>query len=162
MTLRSTFAPAARPEGRVFLQVEEPRWRTIDLALLRRAARLALRYARPPGGITILLAGDDRLRRLNEQFRGKARPTNVLSFPSTGSTKEYLGDIAVAYGVAEREARSANKSLGDHAAHLVVHGVLHLAGYDHVRARDARAMEGLEALILTDMGIGDPYAIAAE
>jgi probable rRNA maturation factor len=155
------------PEGtsvRVVLKVEEPEWRVADLALLRRAARLALLGAKRMGGLTVLLADDQTLCVLNERFRRKPNPTNVLSFPVRSPDDGYLGDIAIAFGVAAREAAAARKSLSHHAAHLVVHGVLHLLGYDHQSAREARIMEGLEVTILKQMRIGDPYAlpVAAE
>ena len=103
------------------------------------------------------MASDAKLRALNRDFRGKDKPTNVLSFPAAANAEGYRGDIAIAYGVTAREAKAAGKSFADHAAHLVVHGVLHLAGYDHERARDAKIMEPLEVKILAGLGIADPY-----
>jgi probable rRNA maturation factor len=157
-------APGRRVAGageaaRIALRVEEPKWRVADLTVLRRAARLTLTSRRRAGELTVLLTNDDRLCAFNEQFRRKARPTNVLSFPATSQDEGYLGDIAIAFGVTEREAATARKDLTEHAAHLVVHGVLHLLGYDHESAREARAMEGLEVAILEQMGIGNPYAV---
>ena len=111
-----------------------------------------------PGKLTVLLTDDARLRALNAAFRGKDKATNVLSFPAPPSEALYLGDVALAYGVTEREARAQSKSFAAHAAHLVVHGILHLTGYDHEKARDARAMETLETAILARLGIADPYA----
>jgi probable rRNA maturation factor len=145
--------------GRIELRIDEPKWRAADLALLRRAARMTLLGAQRTGRLTVLLTGDDRLCALNTQFRGKAKPTNVLSFPSPAPADGYLGDIAIALGATEREAAAARKSLSGHAAHLVVHGMLHLLGYDHQSAREARAMESLEVVILKQMGIENPYAI---
>lgn len=148
----------------IVLQFEESQWRCVKPAMLRRAARTALQACGRSGSLTILLAGDDRLQELNEKYRRKAAPTNVLSFPALRNGEAYLGDIAVAFGVTSREAADSNKALRDHTAHLVVHGVLHLLGYDHVTAKDARVMEALEVDILGRMGIGDPYAapMAAE
>ena len=123
-----------------------------EIEAARKAARLQ-------GGFTILLAGDKRLRALNRDFRGKDKPTNVLSFPSTDA---YAGDIAIAYGVTRQEAKEAVKNFADHAMHLVVHGVLHLAGYDHERPRDAKVMEPLEVKILKRLGIADPYTAPKE
>jgi probable rRNA maturation factor len=105
----------------------------------------------------VLLSSDRRLKSLNRDFRGKDKPTNVLSFPAPRNSEGYRGDVALALGVTRREAKAAGKSLSDHAAHLVVHGVLHLAGHDHVRARDAAAMEKLEIAILKRLGIANPY-----
>jgi probable rRNA maturation factor len=130
--------------------------------MLRRAARLALLAAKRTGALTVLLTTDEQLCALNAKFRKKAKPTNVLSFPSSSPSEGYLGDIALAFGVAEHEAAASKKGLSEHAAHLVIHGVLHLLGYDHESAREARAMEGLEVTILKEMGIGDPYAAPTE
>jgi len=125
------------------------------MARLTRAADAARRSARLKGGFTILLSGDRKLRALNHDFRGKDKPTNVLSFPGADG---YAGDIAIAYGVTKKEAKAAAKNFADHAAHLVVHGVLHLAGYDHERPKDAKVMEPLEVKILGRLGVADPYA----
>jgi probable rRNA maturation factor len=92
---------------------------------------------------------------LNTHFRGKNKPTNVLSFPS--SDPAYLGDIAIAYGVVAREAKAQKKRIKAHAAHLAVHGVLHLLGFDHEIETDAVVMEGLETRILATLGLADPY-----
>ncbi len=141
----------------VTLMIEDKAWRAHRglQARLTEAAQAARRSTRLKGEFAILLAGDKRLRVLNRDFRGKNKPTNVLSFPAGGA---YAGDIAIAYGVTKKEAKAAGKSLADHASHLVVHGVLHLAGYDHERPRDAKRMEPLEVKILKRLGIADPYA----
>jgi probable rRNA maturation factor len=140
----------------ITLVVEDRNWRSHRgiQARLKRAADAARKAARLKGGFCILLAGDRRLRALNREFRGKDKPTNVLSFPSGG---DHAGDIAIAYGVTKKEARASGKIFADHAVHLVVHGVLHLAGYDHERPKDAKVMEPLEVKILTRLGIADPY-----
>lgn len=124
-------------------------------ARLKKAATLALTRGKGKGALTILLSSDTKLHTLNVTFRGKDKPTNVLSFPARQD--EYLGDIAIAYGVTSREAREQKKPLADHATHLVVHGVLHLLGYDHETARAAKIMEPLETRILSELGIADPY-----
>jgi probable rRNA maturation factor len=140
----------------ITLLVEDPKWRTHRglAARLASAAEAARKAARLKGGFTILLAGDKKLRALNQNFRGKDKPTNVLSFPGANG---YAGDIALAYGVTKKEAKAAGKTVADHATHLVVHGVLHLAGHDHERPKQARAMEGLEVKILGRLGVADPY-----
>lgn len=138
--------------------IEEAKWRSKRGlgARLKRAAALALaRGGHADGTLTILLSTDRKLRALNVSFRGKDKATNVLSFPARRD--EYLGDVAIAYGVTAKEAREQKKSFADHATHLAVHGVLHLLGYDHETARDARIMEPLETSILGELGIGDPY-----
>ena len=142
--------------------IEDAKWRAKRGlgARLKRAATLALsRGGHAGGALTILLSNDRKLHALNVSFRGKDRPTNVLSFPTRQDA--YLGDVAIAYGVAAKEARAAGKSLSDHAVHLAVHGVLHLLGYDHVTNRQAKIMEPLEIEILASLGIADPYAHAA-
>jgi probable rRNA maturation factor len=142
------------------LVIADRNWRKPGLAAgLKRAAVAALGAKRTGASLTLLLTDDARLKELNRTFRGKNKPTNVLSFPA--ATKGYLGDVALAYGVTAREARAAGKPLSDHAAHLTVHGVLHLLGYDHQTAREAASMEPLEVRILDKLGISDPYAVRA-
>ena len=145
----------------IALLVEDPKWRTHRglAARLTMAAEAARKAVRLKGDFTILLANDRRLRTLNRNFRGKDKPTNVLSFPGAGA---YAGDIALAYGVTKKEAKAAGKTMASHATHLVVHGVLHLAGHDHGRPKEARVMESLEVKILGRLGIQDPYAIPAQ
>ena len=145
----------------ITLVVEDAKWRSHRglQARLKAAADAARKTAKLRGDFTILLADNKKLRVLNRDFRGKDKPTNVLSFPS--DEKTYRGDIALAYGVTHAEAKAAKKAFADHAAHLVVHGVLHLAGYDHERLKDAKVMEPLEVKILKRLGIADPYAAAA-
>jgi len=145
----------------ITLVVEDQNWRSHRgiQTRVKQAADAARKAVKLKGGFTILLAGDRKLRALNGDFRGKDKPTNVLSFPAGG---DYAGDIAIAYGVTRREAKDAGKDFADHASHLVVHGVLHLAGYDHERPKDAKLMEPLEVKILKRLGIADPYASPKE
>jgi probable rRNA maturation factor len=151
-----------RSVAHVEVTVEAAAWRGTDLRPLRRAVRLALargRNGRSDGvEMTLLLSDDARLRTLNAVFRGMDKPTNVLAFPAAVNARGYLGDVAIAFGAAEREALAAGKPIAAHAAHLAVHGVLHLLGYDHVHASEARIMEPLEIEILSELGIPDPYA----
>ncbi|MBY0511761.1 MAG: rRNA maturation RNase YbeY [Rhodospirillaceae bacterium] len=128
-------------------------------AVCRRAASAALGKPGKPVELSILLTSDRASRKLNALYRGKDKPTNVLSFPAGDPLM--LGDIAVAYGVTAREAKTERKTLTAHLSHLVVHGVLHLLGYDHENEKDAVAMERRERKILADLGIADPYAPAA-
>jgi probable rRNA maturation factor len=107
---------------------------------------------------TVLLTDDAAVADLNGRVRGKATATNVLSFPAAHSAYPHLGDVALAYGVCAREAQAQGKSLADHLSHLVVHGVLHLLGYDHDAEADAEVMEQMECEILRRFGVADPYA----
>ena len=155
-------APKAQ-EG-ILVVVEDPGWRKIRglLPRLKRAATAAEKAVKFRGAssLTVLLSSDRKLKALNREFRGQDKPTNVLSFPAPPNRSGYRGDIALALGTTRREAKLAGKRLADHAAHLVVHGVLHLAGHDHVRARDAKVMEKLEIDILRRLGIDNPYEVA--
>jgi probable rRNA maturation factor len=149
----------------ITLLVDDPGWRRrrgLNTRLLK-AARAALKAAgfAPKSGLTLLLSSDEKLKSLNREFRGRDKATNVLSFPAPKNRDGYSGDIAIAYGVTRREAEKAGKAFADHASHLVVHGVLHLAGYDHERLADAKIMEPLEVKILGRLGIADPYRVMA-
>ncbi len=128
--------------------------------LTARAAEAALAGASAGGDVVVLLAGDETLAELNQRFRGKPGPTNVLSFPAPESARPHLGDVAVAFGVCEREAADQGKRLGDHLMHLVAHGVLHLVGYDHETDAEAEAMEALERRVMQGLGAPDPYLAA--
>ena len=107
--------------------------------------------------MTILLTDDATIRDLNARFRNKDTATNVLSFPAPDTAHPHLGDIALAYGVCAAEAAAQAKALADHLSHLVVHGVLHLLGYDHQADAPAEAMEAMERHILCRLGVADPY-----
>jgi len=114
-----------------------------------------------PENITIRLVDKTESQMLNKQFRDQDRPTNVLSFPSqlpADIDADYLGDLVICAPVVELEAREQNKTIDAHWAHMLVHGVLHLKGYDHIHTEQAREMEQLEKEILVDMGFSDPYA----
>jgi probable rRNA maturation factor len=151
--------------GAITVLIEDPGWRKPRglSARLRQAAEAALRASGFKGksALTVLLSSDEKLKDLNRDFRGKNKPTNVLSFPAGANAGGYRGDIALAYGVTHQEAEAAGKRFADHASHLVVHGVLHLAGYDHEKTRDAKVMEPLEVKILRKLGIADPYKVTA-
>jgi probable rRNA maturation factor len=128
--------------------------------LVRTAAQAALSGTAlgDEATIAVLLAGDAAVADLNQRFRGKAGPTNVLSFPAAPNPEGQIGDIALSFGVCAREAREQGKPLEDHLAHLTVHGVLHLLGYDHETDGEAEAMEALERSVLETLGVRDPYA----
>lgn len=106
------------------------------------------------GDVAIVLADDDFIQRLNHQYRGKNKATNVLSFPNE---EESLGDIILAYETIEQEALTQGKDFKDHATHLIIHGILHLMGYDHENDEDAARMEAKEIKYLKQLGIKNPY-----
>lgn len=125
----------------------------------------ALKHAKPKikgaAELSILLTNDEEQQELNQQWRGKDSSTNVLSFPQIepfGPVFGILGDITLARETLEREALDLDKSLPDHFTHLVVHGFLHILGYDHITDAEALQMESLETQILAALGIDDPYA----
>jgi probable rRNA maturation factor len=123
---------------------------------LRRWARLAAGGHNGELGIRVVGAGESRA--LNERWRGKSAPTNVLSFPAAPALRNrVIGDIVVCAPVVAREAREQGKALAAHWAHMVIHGTLHLLGFDHAHQSDARRMEGRERALLARLGIGDPY-----
>lgn len=158
MTSRRGRASKRAPS--ISLVIDEPRWRddAAIVPLMRKAIRRAVaEEAGAPSEVTVLLTGDRRVRELNAYFRGKDKATNVLSFSPGPSAGSYLGDIALAFGVITKEARLQRKSVPEHAAHLAVHGVLHLLGYDHEKANDAKRMETLEIALLEHLGIANPY-----
>lgn len=142
------------------IEVEDPAWlRSLPHAaeLARTAAEAALE-GWDGEDLVILLADDEAVRDLNARFRGRDVPTNVLSFPAASNAEGHLGDIALASGVCVREAGEQGKPLADHLRHLVIHGVLHLLGYDHTGDAQAERMEALERDLLASLGVADPYA----
>jgi len=124
-------------------------------AELRRFARAALKC---PARVTVRIVGRNEARALNRHFRGRNYPTNVLTFVMR-DTAPLEGDLALCAPVIAREARTQGKSMTAHYAHLVVHGLLHLQGYEHETAREASAMESLESRILMRLGYPDPYSV---
>jgi probable rRNA maturation factor len=152
----------------IAIDLSSPLWATLPDAE-KRAKRAILASAEAAGvrlrdgaEVGLLLVDDERIRALNARWRGLDRPTNVLSFPAVAAEKLgqslMLGDIVVAFETTRREAEHEGKTLGDHFTHLVVHGFLHLVGFDHEVCDDAERMETLETRILAGMAIADPYA----
>lgn len=137
----------------------------------RRAAVAALAAAETSlaeSELSMMLTDDATIADLNRRYRGRDAPTDVLSFsnpdlkpgtpPSAGAAPALLGDVVVAFETASADAAKDGKSLSDHLTHLVVHGVLHLLGYDHEDDGDARSMEALEVAVLAGLGIDNPYS----
>jgi probable rRNA maturation factor len=155
---------ASEPE--IDILVEAPGWERLSglEASVTRAAQAALAAGGlRHGGVSILLTDDAAVRKLNAEFRGKDKPTNVLSFPAPampGDPEPSLGDIALAFETCASEAQAEDKRLEDHLSHLVIHGVLHLLGRDHEDEAEAEAMEAEETTILATLGIADPYLAA--
>ncbi len=159
--------------------IEDERWAACGLGpLAERAVQAALAQLElNPDAFTLVVMGcnDARSAELNSQFRGKTKPTNVLSWPAwdlapdadggapdqpepgAKGAPESLGDIAMSYDTCASEALAAGRPLADHVTHLILHGLLHCLGYDHIRDLDAARMEGLEVRILASLGISDPY-----
>ena len=162
-------APSSSPKLEVDVLRHAEAWRpALNDALLKRAARAAFLTAPPPGHgiyeVTILLTDDAEMWELNRAWRGKDAPTNVLSFPASDQLAEPgpLGDVVLAAETVLAEAADRNVPAADHAAHLVVHGMLHLLGFHHERNDEAAAMEALETKVLSRLGIADPYETEAE
>ena len=148
--------------------LEDDRWETIGLtALCGPAGQAALAVTgRVVEGFEIALMGcdDARIAILNKDFRNKEAATNVLSWPSTETPPMQgsplgteLGDIAIAFETCQREAAEKGISVQDHVTHLVIHGILHLLGYDHISDSEAEEMEALEIKALAKLGISNPY-----
>lgn len=163
----------------VDLVIEDDRWEAANLGgLADQAVRAGLaELGLPEVGFTLCLMGcdDARIAELNADFRGKATPTNVLSWPSEdhitpkpgqlpalpepGAAEDpfSLGDIAISYDTCLAEAEAASKPMADHVRHLVLHGFLHLLGFDHIRPADGDLMEAIEVQALARLGLSDPY-----
>ncbi|MFC4348711.1 rRNA maturation RNase YbeY [Kordiimonas lipolytica] len=143
----------------------------VSAALFETIAR-----TRVPMELSVRIVGNDESQALNREYRGKDKPTNVLSFPGVdpddlmdafdqaeaGGPPVMLGDLVIAGPVVVKEAAEQNKQVHHHLAHLSVHGVLHLMGFDHIEEEDAEEMEALEREILAGFGISDPYALPDE
>ena len=160
--------------------IEDPRWDAMSLETISAAALGAVcaHAGLDPDAVevSILACDDARMAELNSDFRDKPKPTNVLSWPSEDLAPAEagglphpprpdpvgvfsLGDVAIAFETCEREAQSLNKPVTDHVTHLIVHGILHLLGYDHIRDPDATLMQTIETDILGKLGVNDPYRI---
>jgi probable rRNA maturation factor len=162
---------ASRPRRRapsIDVVIASARWRQAPRAatVVRRAISAAAPARARNAELSVILTSDSAIRSLNRRWRGRDKPTNVLSFPApppAGRTTSrgaprHLGDIVLAYETVAREARAEAKPLDHHIAHLALHGFLHLLGYDHESHGQAEAMERRERRILARLGVPDPYA----
>jgi probable rRNA maturation factor len=159
------------PRRCVGIVVADDRWAEIDGLedLLSRAVETTISELKcapsHPVSLDIALSSDAEVRALNAQYRGKDKPTNVLSFPamdipagSASNGSRFIGDVILAYETTAAEAAAEGKALNAHAAHLAVHGMLHLLGHDHETDDEADEMEALETAILGKLGFPDPYS----
>ncbi|MER2604938.1 MAG: rRNA maturation RNase YbeY [Siculibacillus sp.] len=143
---------------------EEAVWRPLVERVVAAVAARPELIVPDDAELSLLLTDDAHVRVLNRDWRGKDQPTNVLSFPSSDADDEeiapLLGDVVVARETLAREAEAEGRAFEDHFAHLLVHGLLHLFGFDHEDDAEAEEMEALETEILTGLGIADPYGEA--
>ena len=145
----------------VDIQLADGSTKTPDAQQIRDwAAAVFTALERSPLALTVRVVGEEEMAKLNRRYRGRDQPTNVLSFPIEplpGMCTDLLGDIVVCGPVVDREAMIQHKPLMGHWAHMVVHGMLHLFGYDHESDQEATAMETLEKSVLEGLGFSDPY-----
>ncbi len=161
--------PRPAPQLAVDLAHHSPEWvDEVEDGFLVRAANEAYRAgagSTPPAELSLLLTSDEEIRDLNKTWRGRDEATNVLSFPLDTPSCEQgprpVGDVVLAFETVAREAGERAIPVSQHAAHLVVHGVLHLLGYDHENDSQAYSMETLEVQVLNALGIPDPYGLEA-
>ncbi|WP_018997381.1 rRNA maturation RNase YbeY [Hirschia maritima] len=150
------------------LRIEDENWTSalVDCEkVIESALEAAAQKMNQSGLVEVLLTNDAEMRELNSKWRGKDTPTDVLSFPSEGADmpgmQTFLGDLALGLEVAKTDADKLGRDFELHVMHLLVHGFLHLLGYDHMSEEEAKHMEGLEAQILAPLGLPDPYGDAA-
>jgi probable rRNA maturation factor len=162
-----TMADTAASDLALDCVIEDARWKAVSdvTEICDRVAAACLPAINHDATMaaTVMLSNDRHLHELNARFRDQDKPTNVLSFPNDDEEPDpdtgalYLGDIAISYETVLREADESGKTLANHLTHMIVHGVLHLAGYDHLDDAEAEEMEGMEVDILQGLGIADPY-----
>lgn len=163
--MRPQHAPPDQPETGRFTKpidiiLDDHRWRAVVPQLdvqVRRAVEAVARYTPQDLRPTILLTHDRAVQSLNATYRGRNKPTNVLTFETVEGFGD--GDIALAFETVKKEAVSSGRTMKAHMLHLVVHGILHLAGHDHIVAREARQMELAEARILSGLKIPNPWSM---
>ena len=139
---------------RVFVNVDDKRWKKYDIDF-EKIANAAVTAVYKNSEVSITLVNDAEIKKINKKYRGINKPTNVLSFELDDDV--LLGDIFISLDTVRREAKSENISVAEHTAHMIVHGVLHLLGYDHLNDKDAEKMEKKETAILKKLGYKNPY-----
>lgn len=142
------------------LRISDPAWSTLipDLeSLCQTALNAGAAQGSADGEVSVLLTDDSEIQALNKQWRGKDKPTDVLSFPADSMDAPFLGDIALALGVTQADAKTRELTLPQHVSHLLIHGLLHLLGHDHKDDTEAAEMEALEIEALASLGWPDPY-----
>ncbi len=153
------------PRAVIDILYESPLWKPVlrgaKKKLVTEVVEAALAgSAKRHASVTVLLTDDAHMRKLNHDFRGKDKATNVLSFASSFQGEDFfLGDLALGFETIKREAKAQGKRFEDHLAHMLVHGTLHLLGHDHQGKREAQRMEKIEIQVLKKLGIADPYVI---
>ena len=138
----------------VYVNYNDKRWKKYDIDFARIANAAGPRSK--DAEVSIVLTNDKEIHKLNKQYRGMDKPTNVLSFELGDDL--LLGDIYISLDTVKRETASENISVAEHTAHMVVHGMLHLQGYDHIRDDEAKIMESKEISIMKELGYKNPYA----
>jgi len=152
---------------KIIIQFAEDNQSTPNAVLLKSWVKSALQSYKKNAQVTIRIVSSEESAQLNEQYRHKKGPTNVLSFPyelpdGIKMTTPLLGDIAICANVVNKEAEEQNKNQKAHWAHIVIHGVLHLLGYNHIEEQEAIEMESLEIKILHNLGFQNPYIIGED
>lgn len=152
--------------------VQDPAWKNLltkDRALFRQALKKTFSYLNLPAkkfNVSVVLTNDEAIKQLNKEFRNKNKPTNVLSFPQFEDLNDILaandndfelGDIVLAFETIKTESKDQKKTLRNHTIHLLVHGLLHLCGFDHMTKEDEADMEMMEIAILQSLKIKNPY-----
>ncbi len=142
------------------LRVAAPAWERAVAHLpetCTRALNAGAAQKQAKGEVSLLLTENDEIQALNRDWRGKDKPTDVLSFPASALDAPFLGDIAISLGVSQKDANTRGIALDQHLAHLLIHGLMHLLGHDHKDDTEAAEMESLEIAALASLGWPDPY-----
>lgn len=167
MNTQEKVSENAAADIQIDIQIADKRWGNEETLreMLFNALEAALIAAKPSvlaqSEVSFLFTDDAAIKKLNSEWRGKDKPTNVLSFPGTDTDEDFfgplLGDVVLAYDTVAHEAEQIGIDFRDHMSHLTIHGLLHLFGYDHEEDDEANLMESLEIAALASIGVQDPY-----